>query len=302
MLSASIGLPSEAVVAELPDVEITPPAEAELEVSEPLPLDAEPAELDPLSPLPMSEEAESLPLTAGDFAFAELPLGDSALLDAGGGDGETGTGATSGEGGSALPAANFFGTEARANRIVFVVDNSNSMDEGRFETALTELARSVEALAPTQSFYVIFYSDTAYRLFHPHPEDALVPATPQNKARLRAWLGTAEMCVGGRLVDAFEIAAELRPQVVYLLSDGVIGSYPISYLTQQRDWRFTVHTVGMTVPDREAAENLVAIAEANDGVFRAVGVSPLAQELARRRPVRKNRTRGPVWGVELPPR
>jgi hypothetical protein len=149
---------------------------------------------------------------------------------------------------------------------------------------------------------VIFYSDTAYRLFHPHPEDSLVPATPLNKARLRAWLGTAEMCVGGRLVDAFEIAAELRPQVVYLLSDGVIGSYPISYLTQQRDWRFTVHTVGMTVPDREAAENLVAIAEANDGVFRAVGVSPLAQELARRRPVRKNRTRGPVWGIELPPR
>jgi hypothetical protein len=102
-------------------------------------------------------------------------------------------------------------------------------------------------------------------------------------------------------VDAFEIAAELRPQVVYLLSDGVISGYPISYLTQQRDWRFTVHTIGMTVPDREAAENLLAIAEANGGVFRSVGVTPLAREIARRRPVRKNRTSGPIWGVKLPP-
>ena len=50
---------------------------------------------------------------------------------------------------------------------MFVVDNSNSMIRGRFETALLELIRTVDNMTPKQQFYVIFFSDTAYRVFHP---------------------------------------------------------------------------------------------------------------------------------------
>ena len=52
---------------------------------------------------------------------------------------------------------------------MFVVDNSNSMIRGRFETALLELIRTVDNMTPKQQFYVIFFSDTAYRVFHPNP-------------------------------------------------------------------------------------------------------------------------------------
>jgi hypothetical protein len=299
-LAATIGEPDETAVAELSEVEI---AHADSEMSEtdpvdPAPLDAALSEIEPLLPDALGGAADVMASTdVGEFALAELPLGTAGMLEASGGNG----GGNGGEGDLAgLPTTSFFGAEARASRIVFLVDNSNSMDEGRFETALLELARSVDALSPQQSFYVLLYSDTAYPLFHPQSADALVPATVENKERLRNWLSTAELCVGGRLVDAFKIAADLQPQVVYLLSDGVISEFPVSYLTEQRDWTFTVHTIGMTVPDQQAAQNMMSIAAANRGSFRPVGVTPIALEMARRRPIKKNRTRGRVWGIKLP--
>ena len=78
---------------------------------------------------------------------------------------------------------------------MFVVDNSNSMTRGRFETALLELMRTVEGMNPQQQFYVIFFSDTAYRMFHPAPAPSLVPATERNKERLKSWLSTVQMCL-----------------------------------------------------------------------------------------------------------
>lgn len=301
MLMASIGLPSETAVAELAEVEISA-AEIELESPVMQPLDAPLPE--PHSASPVVLAAYNDPLNAdetGEFAFAELPLGNAALLEAGSSDtGDRAGGNSGGTGEASLPSVAFFGAEARAKEIAFVVDNSNSMDEGRLETALLEVARSVQALAPEQSFYVVFYSDAAYGLFHPDTADGFVPATPENKRRLREWLGTVEMCLGGRLVDAFRIVEKLEPQVVYLLSDGVIESeYALSYVTEPRDRRFTVHSIGMTVPDVLAAQRLQSIARVHGGVFRSVGVAPLAREMDRRRPIKKNRDRGPVWGIRL---
>jgi hypothetical protein len=171
---------------------------------------------------------------------------------------------------------------------------------GRFETALMELDRSVQQLSPKQSFYVVFYSDAAYRMFHPQPADDLVPASRENKRLLSQWLQSVEMCTGGRLIDAVDLATKLKPDAVFLLSDGVIGEYPTEYLTSRGDRSFSLHTLGMTVPTEESAKKLAAIAEAHGGTFRPVGVAPLAREMARRRLVKKNRVRGTIWGINLP--
>jgi hypothetical protein len=74
-------------------------------------------------------------------------------------------------------SASFFGARARGEKFVFVVDNSNSMVRGRFETALLELMRTVDSMTPQQQFYVVFFSDSTYRLFHPNPAAGVVPAT-----------------------------------------------------------------------------------------------------------------------------
>ncbi|MFV2065603.1 MAG: vWA domain-containing protein [Pirellulales bacterium] len=279
------------------EIEVELPAEVPLaDAPSPVAAELETRSIEPLVPTATDDRASD---KAVDSTFSDAFVGALGMA--------VGSGRGSGKGrqaGSKQPGTRFFGTATRADRIVFLVDNSNSMDDGRFETALLELGKSVDMLSPKQSFYVVFYSDAVYPMFHPSPASELVPATKKNKQKLRRWLATAEMCMGGRLVDAVRTVRDLEPQVVYLLSDGVIGDYPLRYLTESDGDRssMVIHTIGMTVPNPEAANNLLAIARAHHGTFLPVGVSPLAHQIATRRPIRKNRHRGPVWGIKLPAR
>lgn len=201
------------------------------------------------------------------------------------------------------PSVEFFGTRGTSLRVVYLVDNSNSMHSGRFETALGELHRSVMALSTDQSFYVIFYSDTAYGLFHPATAADLIPATRDNKQRFSNWLTTVEMCTGGQLLKAFEFAEKLGPDTVFLLSDGVIQSEnAMAHLVQSEGRRFTVNSIGLTVPDPLSAHRLRAIAEAHRGTLQLVGIHPAARLAAQQNPIRRNRNHGAVWGIQLPAR
>lgn len=198
-------------------------------------------------------------------------------------------------------AATFFGTRASGRRFVFVVDNSNSMGRGgRFETVLEELLRTVGQLSPKQQFYVIFFSDSAYRLFHPRPAPDLVPATAENKERLRSWLYTVEMCLHTDAERAVRAALDMRPDAIYILGDGMFTDRTADVLTAPHQRAIPIHTVGMEVTGR-GEECLKAIAAANHGTYRAVAASELARRRSKEHPLPRNVTRGPVWGVDLPP-
>ena len=165
------------------------------------------------------------------------------------------------------------------------------------ETALFELLRSVSAMKAKQSFYVIFQSDQAYEMYHPDPTSELVPATPQHKAQLQAWLTTIELCYGDAksLRDAVARAELLEPNAVFLLSDGDFSTFTRDRICATARPDYVLHTLGMTVRDEEDANNLIAIADAHGGTFRPVAVSPAAAEMASRRPIPK-RPRGTSWG------
>ncbi len=290
ILAASLAEHVEAAVDELAEVEIEP-----IDVDEVLDTDTVPlpdfAQLD----APAFESMESL--TAVESIGAELDAllaGDVAAGEAGGhGDGESG----SSGGGKRGANASFFGASAAGDRFVFIVDNSRSMVEGRMETALFELLRSVSAMKAKQSFYVIFQSDQAYEMYHPDPTSELVPATPQHKAQLQAWLTTIELCYGDAksLRDAVARAESLEPNAVFLLSDGDFSTFTRDRICATARPEYVLHTLGMTVRDEEDANNLIAIADAHGGTFRPVAVSPAAAEMASRRPIPKN-PRGTSWG------
>jgi len=93
--------------------------------------------------------------------------GADGMAPAGDGGNGTGRGAggSGGRKGGQAGAAMFFGTKAKGDRFVFVVDNSSSMKNGRLEMALAELVKTVESLTPKQSFYVVFVSDRTYPMF-----------------------------------------------------------------------------------------------------------------------------------------
>ena len=289
---------------------------------EPVELLTEAAPTD-VEPLALLEPAPSEPLLAehdpaDDVGEGMAALDPGALLAEIGGAGDAKP-AGSGQGGAAAggkPAAAFFGRAGQGRSVCFICDNSNSYSDGSFHVVLEELARAVDALKPDQSFFVIFASDAAYPLFHPAPVDALQPATVENKKKLRAWLGTVEMCRGGQGInEAVKQAAALGAEVVYLLSDGELGASVVDRLEGADFGGAAVHTFGMqqTVLDRRTGEvnpdklreqqgydrNLATIAIAHGGTFTPVFVAPQAVALERLRPIPRNRARGAVWGLKL---
>jgi len=220
-----------------------------------------------------------------------------------------------GQGGGGV-AATFFGRAGQGRSVCFICDNSNSYRDGSFHAVLDELARAVDSLRPEQSFFVIFSSDAAYPLFHPSGADALQPATVENKQKLRAWLGTVEMCSGGQGIhDAVRLAGSLGADCVYLLSDGDLGANVVTRLETADFGSAVVHTfgvqqrvidrrTGLVDPDRLRElqghnQNLITIATAHGGTFTSVNVPAAVAALERLRPIPRNRSRGSVWGVKL---
>jgi hypothetical protein len=299
---------ADAAAAFAVDLPVDPPPptiDAELS-ADPLTTDAladDPADVSPvgLSPAGMS----------GTLGSADL------LADVGGGGGVAPGG---GRAGTAPPAgaaaATFFGRSGQGKSVCFLCDNSSSYRDGGFHMVLEELARAVDGLRPDQSFFVVFFSDAAYPLFHPAPANTLAPATPDNKRKLRAWLETVEMCRGGQGIhDAVTLAGAIEPDVVYLLSDGEMAGSVVDRVSGADFGAAIVHTFGIQQPivDRRTGRidadrareqegynrNLATIAAAHGGGFTPVIVPPPAAALERLRPIARNRSRGPVWGLRL---
>lgn len=193
----------------------------------------------------------------------------------------------------------FFGAEQSARKVVFVVDNSNSMSKGKFETALTELSKTVGELSPKQQFHVIFFSDTAYLMFHPRPVKKLVPASEKNKELLREWLYSVELCLKTKGEDAMKAAITMQPDVIYILGDGAFTDKTERLLTARHNRKIVINTLGMQVNPR-GQQQLTSIAKANQGTYRDVEAAPGALRMAKQNPIKRNNTRGRVWGVTLP--
>lgn len=259
---------------------------------------------------PLELAAPSLDSPA-DAVFDALPTEMAGLMA-----GEVGGDSAGGSGGSAAAAASpgspggaqFFGSRSRGNRFVFVVDNSGSMRDGRMETTLLELMRTIRGMDSKQQFHVLFFSDQVYPMFFPQAVEELVPATRDNRAKLDRWLGTVQISIGARIRDAMDYAASLDPHVVYLLCDGVDLSHPtygrrnLEHMIGKRgEWNFAIHTLGMNVRNRESAQALASLAQAFGGGFTPVGVTPAALQIHRQRPVAINRERTTEgrWGSKI---
>jgi hypothetical protein len=197
------------------------------------------------------------------------------------------------------PIPEFFGTKIKGKRIVFILDNSGSMQDGRLETVISELLQCVESLERDQQFYVIFHSDTVYPLFYPQPIDRYISPTKAGKQALAEWLDTVELCMGDSVDEALAIAAMIEPDTVLLLSDGQIPNLKtLSFLLNGELRNFPVHTFAVGMGGSIAGRrNLQEIAAANGGEFRETETPEAMKELARRRPrMYHDRLPGLVWG------
>lgn len=165
--------------------------------------------------------------------------------------------------------ARFFGLGAEKTKsIVYVIDCSGSMGHPPFKLRMAkkELLRSIQALKPEQSFYVIFFSD---RMF-PMPGSNMMAATDANKETARQWIEGGFPHGGTNPLPAVLSGLQLQPETMYVLSDGL---FKAEYLREIRSrnrgpHRASIYTVGFG--DHSGEYQLQRLAHENAGSYRYV--------------------------------
>ncbi len=181
------------------------------------------------------------------------------------------------------PAAEYFGTVARGDRFVYVLDSSGSMSGNRFGRAVAELLRSLDQLKPDQLFYVVLFSSEMQRMFNDaNRSPRMLPATLANRQRLRKWLHSVEAGGGTEPKRAIQFAISLRPSAVFLLSDGAFNGMTTrtdlfgadSPAGQLVDGRQAVPIHSFAYEDPSAKNNMQTLAALTGGQYRYVKPRP----------------------------
>jgi hypothetical protein len=111
------------------------------------------------------------------------------------------------------------GAGKASKKVVFVIDASGSMNN-KLADVQAEVGKALSGLQPDQQFGIIAYMDNRAIPFKP----ALLPATDANKAAAWEYVSTQILAAGtGDPTSAIQAAAKLRPDVVWVLTDGDFG-------------------------------------------------------------------------------
>jgi len=172
----------------------------------------------------------------------------------------------------------FFGTEATGSRFIFIIDGSGSMTQGfRWHQAVREVEKSIGQLTEKQEALVLVYNFQTFPMFHTPPADLkLLPVTEDFKAALSQWLNGLTPIGGTRPAHALNYSLSLKPDAIFLLSDGLLADNSIHVLARKNKFpdpendgevvKIPIHAVSLG-PDEDGAELMKLIAENNDGQF-----------------------------------
>jgi len=224
------------------------------------------AEVEVESPENPIASISNLTKSGGDGEFG----GEISDLLGGGGQG-SGEGSGDDSGGVADPelGAAFFGSQGAGKTFVYIVDMSGSMYGARFERARKELISSIEKLNGEQSFHVFFFSDQTFPLFFPKPASALIKANGANKKKAVRWIRAREPGGLTNPIMSLRLALELKPDVVFLLTDGEVDDPDqVRKIIKDNNVRTTIHTIAFE--NEDGANTLERIAKENRGSFRFV--------------------------------
>jgi len=246
------------------------------DVAEPTPTETT-ADVSPLGTLQMAEVTLDLPTAAappmtsamsGETSSESMKLAKAAVK------------------GDTPSKVQFAGVDGGGNHFVYLVDSSNSMK--KFNEARIELLRSIDSLKPDQRFYVVFYDENPkfMRITNPSQvEPASVYATPENKQAFRRWAMTIQQERGKSPPDVLKFAFKLRPDVIFLLSDGEFTARTETVI-RENNWQENlfgesgpisiIHTIrypGVSSTEgRQAEVQMRRIAAENGGQYRNVEI------------------------------
>jgi hypothetical protein len=156
----------------------------------------------------------------------------------------------------------FFGIRAQGQFFIYVVDCSGSMeDDDRLIRAKGELQRSIGRLQFPQRFYVIFYNDRPIPMLGGLPR----PADLSAKSQLNQWLRLIEPDGGTDPRGAVAMALSLRPDAVFLLSDGEFPEGTVEAIAGKNPRKVPIHCIDLS--GGLAGDQLARIARDSGGQY-----------------------------------
>jgi uncharacterized protein with von Willebrand factor type A (vWA) domain len=170
----------------------------------------------------------------------------------------------------AAPMTKFFASGGNAYTIVYLVDRSGSMID-TIDPLKREIKRSIGELEPMQKFHIIFFSSG-----EPveGPAKDLIWATDRNKKLYFDFVDTVQ--ARGRTDPrwAMQRALQLKPDLVYLLTDGVFaGDVADKLIEWAKLHKVKINTIAYVM--ESGAGVLRRIAEETGGVYRFVSEEQL---------------------------
>lgn len=212
----------------------------------------------------------TVPATTGDdlvMPLETVSLGGGAPVI---GAGEVGAGEQKKSSGNGDQQASFFGTKARGKSFVFILDASGSMhEEFRFVRAIDELQKSLRKLTKGQRYFVMFFNDQVFEM----PGGMMLSATPENLKDTYRWLESIRPDGSTFPAEAVVRAYDLKPDAIFLLSDGIFSTETIEFLERKRATEgpkalIPVHTIALG--NQAGVEMLREISYLTRGAFRWV--------------------------------
>ncbi len=113
-----------------------------------------------------------------------------------------------------------FGVKAEGSKFVYVLDRSGSTEGKLLAAAKAEILASIEKIDDVHQFQLVVYNESP-KAFNPAgPNGQLAFGTDANRAAVKKFLGTIEADGGTDHVAALSLAIRMRPDVIFLLTDG----------------------------------------------------------------------------------
>jgi hypothetical protein len=172
-------------------------------------------------------------------------------------------------------AGYYYGMPLFAERLVFVLDTSASMNGQRIVAAKRELVRAIQGLPNYVQFGIITFN-TRLDVW----QRKLVPATDRSKQAAISYVGTQSTSSSTSSYDALEAAMAFDTEAIYFLSDGAPTAgkivAPVEIVTAitatNKVRRISVYTIGIGAgfPGSPLDVFLKTLAEQNLGCYRRI--------------------------------
>jgi hypothetical protein len=242
--------------------------------------------------------AEVAPLSGSD-ALADLAsMGEFGLrsMGTGGGTGGgrgRGNGPGAGDGTGPGSKTGLFGLRDEGSRIVYVFDRSESMNSvftltdgdreiasvTSLDAAKQELIKSVNELADGGQFQMIFYNDAPLPFLDHYQVNGLSKADAKTKEAATQFIYQLVAERNTNHVAALLMALKLKPDVIFLLTDGEAKDDPTSgdlraITKQARKSNTRINVIHFCYEERPNS-SLVTLAKRTQGQFKSIPIRSL---------------------------